>query len=519
MQQKRQVLINALMGVVQVVVTSITLLVVYRYARDAIGTQLFGAWALVFTTVLASNIANLGFATSTVKFVSKYLAHNQTDQVVAVVQTAALSVGAFIGVLALLGYPAFEWLLGVVIEWSLARSPEETAELLPQVYAILPYALVSFWLTSIALVFQSCIDGCHRVDLRGALLSGASIMYLVLVFVLIPRYGLMGLVQAQVAQSGLLVLASWTVLRRLLPSLPWVPWQWSRAKFQEMLGYSINFQVISITMILFEPATKWLVTLFAGLNGLADYEFAYRLVTRLRSVITTAHQALVPTFADLQERDPSQIQHLYKTSFHVVFFLVVVSLPLLVGITPVISELWIGAYEPLFVTFASLLFGGWFLNLLANPAYYAYMGIGTLRWNVVGHIIIGFGSVALGYGLGAAFGGLGVVIAIVISLISGSGFYMVMYQREYRIRVRALIQPKSGMLVLASGAGLALCVGLNTMWTEAMSPLLRLSVLVIAYGITLAIPVWRHPMRERLFKWLPMLVRKRPSGSSDSPDS
>ena len=88
------------------------------------------------------------------------------------------------------------------------------------------------------------------------------------------------------------------------------------------------------------------------------------------------------------------------------------ALPLLVGLTPLVSRLWLGAYVPVFVTFAMLLFAGWFLNLAANPAYFANMGTGELRWNVISHVTNGVLNLGFGVLLGMLFGGVGVVVGL-----------------------------------------------------------------------------------------------------------
>lgn len=506
MMRKRQLLINAITSVVQVVVTGGSFFVLYRFVKDSIGIEYFGVWSLVLATTSVSSIANLGLATSAVKFVSMYLAREQPERVAQIAQTAVLSLGGFLA-LALAGlYP----LLVKVVEAPLAP------ELVPAALSILPYALASFWLSSMAGVLQGCIDGYQRIDLRSALLTASSLFYLLLVFLLVPERGLVGLAQAQVLQAGLLLVASWLLLKRLLPALPPLPYRWNRAVFKEMLGYSLNFQVISASKLLFEPLTKILVMNFGGAAAAGYFEFAYRMVFQLRALVVTAHQSIVPTIADLQERQPALVQELYKTSYRLVLYLILGALPLFIALTPLVSRLWIGAYETTFVLFAVLIFIGWFLNMLSNPAYFAYLGIGKLRWNVAGHLVIGVLNGGLGLWLGWLYGSTGVVAGFVTALLAGSLVISVAYQREYGIRFSALVQRESVLLGGAGLAGLALALWAHELAKTSWS-LFGLVVLVLgSYAVVVVVPLWIHPARRQLQRWFTTLLLRRPADTSSA---
>ncbi len=508
MIEKRRVLVNALAAAAQVVVIGGVFLVLYRFLRDQIGAADFGVWALVLATTSAGSIANLGLAASAVKFVSQYLAREDRARVAQIVQTAALSVGVFLGVVLLAVYPLLNALLAVLVE---------PADKLPAARSILSYALASFWLTSVAGVFLSCLDGLHRVDLRSLLLSVTALVYLALAFVLVPEGGLIGIAQAQVLQAGLLLLAAWILLRRLLPGLPLVPYRWRRAVFREMLGYSLNFQAISVAQLLLEPTVKALVSRFGGVATLANFEFAYRMVVQLRALIVTAHQALVPTLADLQEKQPALLREVYRTSYHLVAYLLAASLPFLIAVTPLVSRLWIGVYEPQFVLFATLLLVGWFVNLTANPAYFANMGTGALRWNVIGHGVMGVLSAGLGLLLGAAFGGTGVVVGFVAALVAGSLVISLAYQRRYQIRLAELAQPQTLWLAAAGLAGLALALFLYDRLEAAWSLAALCALVVGAYGAVVIHPLWRHPMRRQVSGWLVHLLPSRRAPHADPP--
>jgi hypothetical protein len=187
-------------------------------------------------------------------------------------------------------------------------------------------------------------------------------------------------------------------------------------------------------------------------------------------------------------------------------FLVLMILPFLMGLTPYVSRIWIGRYEQLFVTMAWLLLGGWFLNTLANPAYFSNLGIGRLRGNVVGLLITGVLNVILGIALGVMFGATGVVLGFVVALLVGSLSIAWAYHREHGIRTRALLQRETGRVALASLLGCGTMLGLYYgLPTVRLWP--RIGLACASYAALMAGPAWMHPVRRLLGDWAGTLKR------------
>ena len=488
MVKKRQLVLNATLSVVQVIVVGATFFFLYSYLLQSLGEDEFGVWAVVLATTSVSGIANLGLAGGATKYVSKYLAREDALRVQQVIETSTVSVAVGLGAVLVLAYPLLRELLAFLIE------PDSLAE---KSHSILPYALLSFWLTSIALVFLSCVGGFQRIDLSSGLQSVSALIYLVLAYIFVPLNGLIGLAQAQVIQASLLCIGAWAINKALLGRLPVIPFRWTPDVFREMIGYGANFQVISIARMLFEPTTTSLLAKFGGVAVVGYYEMARRMVIQLRAIFVTANEVLVPTIADIQEREPAAVQEIYAKSFRILMFLIAPALPLFIGLTPVVSHLWIGTYNPTFVTFSVLLFIGWFLNLLAGPAYFANMGTGDLRWNVISHVVNGLLNLGLGVLLGWLFGGTGVVIGFVAALILASAVIAFTYESKHRVGVRQLFESTTLALGGIGLAGLGVMLGIYYSlvdWNLTASALLML----ITYSAVVAPFFWFHPMRHVL---------------------
>ncbi len=490
--QKRRVLINAIISVVQVVVSGGILFVLYRFLLNTIGIEKLGIWSVVLAATSVANIANLGLSASVVKFVAKYLARNEERTVANVIQTSVISIGALMGLVLLIVFPFANWLLGLVIP----------AAYLKDALSILPYALISLWVMVVASVFQAGLDGYQRIDIRGEILIVNSLLNLLLCLVLVPAHGLMGLAYAHIANAVMSLVGSWVMLKRHLSLLPIFLYKWNRKLFKEMVGYGLNFQVISICLMLCDPITKALLTKFGGLVMTGFYEMASRMIVQVRALLVSANQVLVPTVADLQERNPNIIQSVYRDNYRLMFYIALPFYSIIIALTPLISEIWIGHYETYFVVFSILLAVNLFINTLSVPAYFSYLGIGKLKWNTLGHVIPAVMNVILSFSCGFLFGGIGVVSAWILSSITGSLVIAISYNRIYRIPYSELLPRESMRLAAACFIGVFLALLIYYQFNHTLMITIATIITLISFSIIIITPLWSHPMRRRMMGWI-----------------
>lgn len=489
---KRQTLINAVMSVAQVLIVGGTLFFLYRFLLKTIGVEQLGIWSLILATSSISNLASFGISGSVIKFVAKYVAHGDYQNAARVVQTAAISVAGLIGFAILVGYDVLLWILSIVL-------PVKFHYLAG---LILPYSLISLWLTAITGVFQSGLDGLQRIHLRSILLMGGTILYFILAVILAPRYGLLGLAYAQVIQSLVVMVSSWLLLTKYLSSLPVVPYQWSKSIFKEIIGYSINFQVISLFLLLSDPITKALLSKFGDVSMVGYFEMANKLIVQLRAFVVSASQVMIPVIADIQERTPAKLKEVYLKSYQLIFY---VSLPLytlIIMSVSIVSSLWIGHYENIFVVFIVLLSIGWFVNTLSVPAYFAYLGIGTLRWNVVAHSLIGSLNFVLGGLLGIIYGGMGVVVGWTIALAVGSVVVHIVFNITYKIPLSELLPRESRKFVVLSILGILFVFVFPNIILNITDVFVNNAIDFIFIAFVIPISLWFHPMRKELMGWV-----------------
>jgi O-antigen/teichoic acid export membrane protein len=503
--KNRQVLLNAATTFAQVIGSAVALFFLYRFLIRTIGIEQLGIWSLVLATTSVVTLANQGFSASIVKFVAKYAAWNRAEDVSVLIQTAVISMGLSLGVFALALYPTAKWILKTVIP----------GDLFGEALAILPYAFITLWLNVVGGIFLAGLAGYELITQKNYVLFGSAVIYWAVCVAFVPRFGLLGLAYAQLAQAILAFVVVWILLRRINPHLPVLPHRWDRVFFGEMFKYGATFQCITAAQALREPVTKTLLAKFGGLAFTGFYDVASRWIFTFRELLAQSNLVLVPTISNLKERNPNSIAIVYRDSYRLMFFLAIPTFSFLIAISPLISQIWFGRYEPVFVGFVALLGGGWMVNVLSNPAYTIDLGTGNLRWVLIGCCATGILNLGLGFLAGRHFGGPAVVAASVFSLAFGYIIIVVDYHIHNSARFGQLLPKESIAIVLSSLAGVLIFLPLlSNVSAKSFFSIRPMTGLLFALLSMILLPMWIHPMRKRLTRWVFSLYPARISSNA-----
>jgi O-antigen/teichoic acid export membrane protein len=174
----------------------------------------------------------------------------------------------------------------------------------------------------------------------------------------------------------------------------------------------------------------------------------------------------------------------------------------LIAISSLVSQIWFGRYEPVFVGFVALLGAGWLVNVLANPAYTIDLGIGNLHWVLAGCGITAIMNLGLGFLAGKYFGATAVVAASVFSLALGYSAIVVAYHRQNGVPFSQLLPRESIAIVLSSFTGVLIFFPfLSHAPSKSILSARLMSGLFFALLTMIVLPMWLHPMRRRLVRW------------------
>ena len=409
---------NAVWALGEVIVSGLTLFLLYKIIISSLGVKALGIWSLVLATTSLGRLADIGTAAGLGRFVAATEAKDNAARALLYVETAVITNALLYIVIALvIALPAY---------YGLALSMD--GEALVQARQLLPFSLISFVLMSITAATTGAIIGQHRSDQKSMIVLAGLVVQFAIAVLLVPHYGLPALAWAQIAQYATLIIGGWLLfLRNHFKTWTFrLPIHWHKDVFKELIGFGAKLQVVSIVSMLYDPIVKFLISSLGGLETLGFYEMAQRLILQVRQIIVTPTQPLVPSFAHLMESERQKIAPLYHKALTLS---VIFGFLLLGGIaitSPLISYLWIGHVEQTFVVLTVILSVGWYINLVAAPAYLLGIGTGHVKGNVYGTCLTTGGAGLLGFILGHFFGGYGVAVAASLMQATGSLLSMMM---------------------------------------------------------------------------------------------
>lgn len=496
---KSKIHINAISSLIQVIISSIIIFISYKYLITKLGVEKLGVWSLIVASVSILNIGNLGLSSTIVKYIAKYLVHDNRDKISSIIQTALITV-LFTSILLLgLVYILANILLRAIV-------PENQIILAT---TLLPYSLINIGIILQAGISLSALDGAQKIYIRNLLLISSSIIFLGLIFIFVPGFDLLGVVYAQIGQSIFTLVLSWYILKRVFSYLPILPYKWSKNTFLEIIGYSTNLQLITILQLLFEPVTKTLLTKFGGLASVGYYEVANRFVLKAREMIVSVFQVLVPVYATHIEENIENIKIVYSKSLNYLLFLALPLFSLLIICLPIISFFLIGRFENLFYTFALILSIAWFFNIITVPAYHALIGIGTLKWNLLGHFIILLLNLVLCYALGLMYGGAGTILGWALSLIIGSLIISFKFNASQKINFYEIINKENKILLLVSAFTIIMFILVQILFTILSYNLFANALVILIFIFITFYFIWNHSIRRDLFNSFKILFSSK----------
>lgn len=494
-------------SLLQLLVSTISLFVLYRVVLGIFGPREFGVWSLVVAATSVVGLSNMGLTGSITKHVADSKAAGDLRRLAGLIETSVVSVALLSALLALAGAPLMKLYFGATLSGDAYRSA----------MALLPIALVAFCLSMITSIYQSALYGCHLIVQRNGILIFESLSFLVLSIGLASRYGLFGMVYARTAQNLITLLLSVAILKRHVPLLAWIPLRWRKIHFKELIGYALSFQFIALLSLVMDPLTKGLLSRFGSLEMVTYFEMGSRVIGQVRGIVVNGNQVLVPTFAEVSRNDAPQVETLFRKSYAVIFYVTICLFGLLAAGLPLLGLLWLGVEQPIFVRISAILCVGWLINTLTVPAYFTCLGTGDMRAVVRAHLVMAALNLVLGYGFGRFWGGYGVVTGWAIAVGAGGLVMHIGYCLRSNSGLRGLVPPRGLSLVVFCALGLLLGQ-FATDWVRALDPsslpsyfptgklraddiLSSVAALLCFVAIFLA-PAMSHPVRGEILRWV-----------------
>lgn len=432
MNKGGNILKNTFSAIAVVIVTAIVYFFLYKYLVSSVGIQQLGVWSLVIATISVGAVANTALSESVIRFVAIYSVKNDWENVSKVLMTSCYVLCVLLMGFLLLIYATSYYLLPFVIDSKfllLARS-------------LLPFGLLAFWINGVASAFLSFFEGMRLAYIKNTVITACVIVFYIGSRLMVPTFGLIGVVYAQILQSVVLFIVSAILVYIKSPYFSFKPFNLKSPIFKEIVAFSVNIQVVSVITILLEPVTKYFLARFGNISFVGFYEMGNRLVLQVRSLIISATQVLVPNLTIEAEKSAEALAAIYQKVFSIVSAISTYMFTGIIIFLPYISIFWIGHFEPVFVWTTIILGVSWYVNVISSPVYFVNYATNSLRINLNGQLLMAVLNPLLCFILGLIAGSYYVIIGWGLTLITGSLYILLKSHHKYMINNFALFKPE-----------------------------------------------------------------------------
>ncbi|WP_442796334.1 lipopolysaccharide biosynthesis protein [Pelobium manganitolerans] len=412
------VLKNSLYSVIQIIATSACFLFVYVIIIKTLGKAQLGVWSLITAFPTAVGVMGSGVSGCILRNVPIYASQRDSKAFTEIIFNGVL-MNFIIGLIAVF--------FGLTYSEPILKFLFNDSEISKDYFMLFGIALVTFQINFVNTCTSFALDGLQLIHLRNKITIAATLILCVASYFLIKTYSLKGIFLAQLAQSAFFLFASFYFI--IINPLFIKEGVSIKGKYGRMFfTYGQKFQIISISIILFEPITKYFLNRYFNISTVALFDIVNRVVVQARTLIVSSIQVIVPRVSKQSSDRNLNILETYRMTKRGarLFCMFTFGLLFLVGQTAV-------AYlDPknsiLYLVISLFLMAAYYFNIIAATGYSIFMGLGMLRALIISHLISTVLNILLFICLGKLLPNLLFSLPVAISIF----FSSIYIDREFR---------------------------------------------------------------------------------------
>lgn len=435
---------NSYFSVLQTIVVAVAALLLFKLMVINAGLKVTGLWSYLSSITSITGFGSFGFANALLFHIPKYQVRHGENKMMDLINTTFFSVLGFTSVLCVLSYVIFNFVIPFTVN----------KDLVGEAHKLLPYAVISFFISGLSTTYLSVLDGLMLTHIRAKITMAGSAIFLASGYLLLQKIGITAIPVAQIIQNIFLLIFSYLVVKRKILSYRF-SFGFNISIFKNIFRYGFNFQVMSVSQIISDPFMKSMITKYAGSNITAIFDFCLKLLSVFRSLIISVNQTIVPQITILKTQGKlMRIKIYYKANFQLVLFLSLVFFLAPIVLMDAISVFFLNEKSNDFNFILINVSIGLLLNAIALPAHFYYLGMGNLKWVVINNAVIAvliFISAPL---LGILAGGKYVVMCWSISAMVGSSLLIVAFNKENNFSLAPFFNKNILLLIIALITGM-----------------------------------------------------------------
>lgn len=418
----RQVARNTLAGYFGRAVYVIGWMALAPWMLRVLGPERFGLWSLVTIVSGLYLTFDLGLQSALIRYIAEFRAVDDRARLRAII---GMAMSLYAGL-------STVWVLALVLgREPLMHAFHVSPALHDEAALALASAGVAYTAINLSMFVAALYAGIHRMDLWSLLSVVGTLLQLTLVVAVLATGG--GVVGVVLANGAALVVSSvigLVALCRLAPDLrpsapPWPSGLWGR-----LVRYSVALQIINIGLLVLFQMEKVLFGRFLGLREVGEWELAYRLAFGAWSLPALLLPPLLSAIAHMSSAgERERLLRLTSRASRVLF---VVAFPLaagLIALAPVAITAWLGQGHELAARATIALGIALGVNILTGVGATVLRGLDRAgleaEYQLIGIVL----HVGLGIWLVPAIGFQGGLVAVVVSTVVSSLWFVVRFHR------------------------------------------------------------------------------------------
>lgn len=422
---------NTLFNAMGNVFATLLQILIIPYILVKLGQDRFGIWALVSVLFGVFTALDFGTGTAFVKYFSEYEARKEDENFNRVMVAGFFLMLTFSSILI---FAVFLLQSQIIIFFNIPIDLKNEA-----IYVFMAAAII-FGFNNTFGVFQAILKGLQRMEISNSINIIVSIIYVIGIFVALHYgFGLRGLILVHGIRIFLINMASIVYAKKVFRALSFRISYFDFKKVKTIVSYGVKMQINSIASLVNLQTDKTIIGYFLNLASVTAYEIGQKISLFSRMIVGLALSALVPAISELDAAGKrGAILKLYERGNKYIASFAFPILIFVIVFADALINLWMGSGFEKSVFVARLLVLGVFVNLLTGVGVMIVRGIGKPMYETEYAVICLVANIVLGILLVRAYGFAGVVIATPISVIMGSIYFIVKFNKLFKFSFLSL---------------------------------------------------------------------------------
>jgi O-antigen/teichoic acid export membrane protein len=355
--------------VVSSISTAVALFAVFRFTGQLLSVKWIGAWSLIQGLFLIARVSDSG-AGANISRVAAVRLKEGTNLELRSLTFASLIIASLPSVfLSMVSAP----LIGLYVTAQFGDELDRDG-----LWALVWLALLCAALAATSNILLAICEGLFQLNFKSIVVISGNAAGLVALLPLIALAGPAGVGWTYVVIFGTQLAFSLARVTKMVRADSSGQPSTIRQHIRLLWRENLDLSGIALIRLSFEPATKLLLSFFAPLVVIAQFELALRVTTQIRVVIQSALQPLLVLGARADDGIHAGMREIFLKNDRVLSTLSFGAVVAQILAAPAILLLGMGSYYPTFIAFFVILVIGNAINIMGLSGYYWQLASGSL---------------------------------------------------------------------------------------------------------------------------------------------